>query len=270
MGVGAATAGLLICSNVFMTFAWYGHLRDLRGRAWYIAALVSWSIALFEYLLQVPANRIGYSAFSLAQLKIMQEVIYARRVRAVRRVLHAAAVQARLRLGRPVPARRGLFHVSRVMAKAFINVEDLRRAAQRRLPRSVFDYIDGGAEGEVTLRENVRAFEDIVFRPRCAVETPTPDIKTTVLGTPISLPVILAPVGSSRMFWPRGEEVAASVARLGRHHLFALDPVGLPSRGRQEGNARAGLVPALSLRRPGHRGRGGASARRTRDTARSS
>ena len=75
MGVGAATAGLLICSNVFMAFAWYAHLRDLRGRAWYIAALVSWSIALFEYLLQVPANRIGYSAFSLAQLKIMQEVI---------------------------------------------------------------------------------------------------------------------------------------------------------------------------------------------------
>ena len=75
MGVAAATAGLLICSNVFMTFAWYAHLRDLRGRAWYIAALVSWSIALFEYLLQVPANRIGYGTFSLAQLKIMQEVI---------------------------------------------------------------------------------------------------------------------------------------------------------------------------------------------------
>ena len=98
------------------------------------------------------------------------------------------------------------------MAKTFINVEDLRRAAERRLPRSVFDYIDGGAEGEVTLRENVRAFEDIAFRPRCAVETPPPDLKTTVLGTPISLPIILAPVGSSRMFWPRGEEVAASVA----------------------------------------------------------
>jgi isopentenyl diphosphate isomerase/L-lactate dehydrogenase-like FMN-dependent dehydrogenase len=98
------------------------------------------------------------------------------------------------------------------MAKPLINIEDLRRAAERRLPRSVFDYIDGGAEGEVTLRENVRAFEDIAFRPRCAVDTPPPDLKTTVLGTPISLPVILAPVGSSRMFWPRGEEVAAAVA----------------------------------------------------------
>jgi L-lactate dehydrogenase (cytochrome) len=96
--------------------------------------------------------------------------------------------------------------------RQFVNVEDLRQAAKRRLPRSVFDYIDGGADGEVTLRENVRAFEDIAFRPRCAVETPPPDLSTTVLGTPISLPIILAPVGSSRMFWPRGEEVAAAVA----------------------------------------------------------
>jgi uncharacterized protein len=69
------TAGLLTCSNVFMTFAWYAHLKDLRGRAWYVAALVSWSIALFEYLLQVPANRIGYGTMALPQLKILQEVI---------------------------------------------------------------------------------------------------------------------------------------------------------------------------------------------------
>ncbi len=61
--------------NVFMTFAWYAHLKNLGNRAWYIAALVSWGIALFEYLLQVPANRIGYSQLSLAQLKILQEVI---------------------------------------------------------------------------------------------------------------------------------------------------------------------------------------------------
>jgi L-lactate dehydrogenase (cytochrome) len=94
----------------------------------------------------------------------------------------------------------------------FVNVEDLRRAARRRLPRSVFDYIDGGADAEVTLRENCRAFEDVGLRPRCAVETPPTDLRTTVLGTPIALPVIFAPVGSSRMFWPRGEEVAASVA----------------------------------------------------------
>ena len=94
----------------------------------------------------------------------------------------------------------------------FVNVEDLRRAARRRLPRSVFDYIDGGADGEVTLRENTRAFEDIGLRPLCAVETPPPDLRTTVLGTPLSMPVILAPVGSSRMFYPRGEEVAARAA----------------------------------------------------------
>ena len=66
---------LLTASNVFMTFAWYAHLRNLRERAWWIAALVSWGIALFEYLLQVPANRIGYGPMSLAQLKILQEVI---------------------------------------------------------------------------------------------------------------------------------------------------------------------------------------------------
>ncbi len=69
------TVGLLALSNVFMTIAWYGHLKDLASKPWWIAALVSWAIALFEYLLQVPANRIGYTQFSLAQLKIMQEAI---------------------------------------------------------------------------------------------------------------------------------------------------------------------------------------------------
>lgn len=67
--------GLLILSNVFMTFAWYGHLRNLSASPWYIAAMISWGIALFEYLLQVPANRIGFSQYSLAQLKILQETI---------------------------------------------------------------------------------------------------------------------------------------------------------------------------------------------------
>jgi uncharacterized protein len=73
--VWVQTAGLLVLSNLFMTFAWYGHLKNLNHKPWLIAALVSWCIALFEYLLQVPANRIGATAFSLAQLKIMQEVI---------------------------------------------------------------------------------------------------------------------------------------------------------------------------------------------------
>jgi len=66
---------LLVLSNVFMTFAWYAHLKNLSGSAWYVAALVSWGIAFFEYLLQVPANRIGYTAMTLPQLKIVQEVI---------------------------------------------------------------------------------------------------------------------------------------------------------------------------------------------------
>ena len=69
------TALLLVFSNVFMTFAWYAHLRDLREKPWVVAALVSWGIALFEYLIQVPANRIGYGAMDLGQLKILQEVI---------------------------------------------------------------------------------------------------------------------------------------------------------------------------------------------------
>ena len=72
---GLKTIILLTLSNVFMTFAWYAHLRDMRDKPWIIAAFVSWGIALFEYLLQVPANRIGYQVFTLAQLKILQEVI---------------------------------------------------------------------------------------------------------------------------------------------------------------------------------------------------
>ncbi len=73
--VSVQTVGLLLASNVFMTFAWYGHLKHQNNTVWYVAALLSWGIALFEYLLQVPANRIGHTQFTLAQLKIMQEVI---------------------------------------------------------------------------------------------------------------------------------------------------------------------------------------------------
>lgn len=69
------TVVLLTASNVFMTFAWYAHLKELNGKPWYIAALLSWGIALFEYLIQVPANRIGYTQLTIAQLKMLQEVI---------------------------------------------------------------------------------------------------------------------------------------------------------------------------------------------------
>ena len=75
MPVIVKTTVLLILSNVFMTFAWYAHLKNLGDRKWYVAAIASWCIAFFEYMIQVPANRIGYSALSLSQLKILQEII---------------------------------------------------------------------------------------------------------------------------------------------------------------------------------------------------
>lgn len=75
MPVTLQTILLLICSNVFMTFAWYGHLKNLSDKPWYLAALLSWAIAFFEYMLMVPANRIGHTVMSVGQLKIMQEVI---------------------------------------------------------------------------------------------------------------------------------------------------------------------------------------------------
>jgi isopentenyl diphosphate isomerase/L-lactate dehydrogenase-like FMN-dependent dehydrogenase len=102
--------------------------------------------------------------------------------------------------------------MSRVDPPSIVNIADLRSAAKKRLPRVVFDYIDGGADAEWTLRENARVFDDVVFRPRSAVATANVDLRTTVLGENIELPFLLAPVGSSRLFWPRGEEVAARAA----------------------------------------------------------
>ena len=93
-----------------------------------------------------------------------------------------------------------------------VNIADLRRMAQSRLPPVVFDYIDGGAEDEITLRANERAFADVVFRPRQCVETPNPNLRTTVLGTTFELPFLLAPLGFCRMFYPRGESVSAREA----------------------------------------------------------
>lgn len=93
-----------------------------------------------------------------------------------------------------------------------VTIEDLRRLARRRLPRVVFDYIDGGAEREITLRENSAAFEKIVFRPRSAVASGPCSLQTSVIGQQFDLPFMLAPVGSSRMFFPKGECVAARCA----------------------------------------------------------
>src|SRR5882672_6083738 len=99
-----------------------------------------------------------------------------------------------------------------VASPRVVNIADLRRVAKRRLPRAVFDYIDGGADDEVTLRENCRVFDTVAWRPRSAVATRSCDLRTTVLGIPLELPLLLAPVGSSRMFYPRGEVVAAHAA----------------------------------------------------------
>jgi len=93
-----------------------------------------------------------------------------------------------------------------------LNIEDLRRIAERRVPRAVFDYLDGGADGEITLRENCRAFEEIIFRPRQAVAMESCNLRTTVLGQEISFPAMLAPVGYSRLMHPEGEVAAARAA----------------------------------------------------------
>jgi len=93
-----------------------------------------------------------------------------------------------------------------------VNIGDLREAARKRLPRVVFDYIDGGADDEWTMRENSRVFDDVLLRPRSAVATASVDLRTTVLGQTLELPFLLAPVGSSRLFYPRGEEAAARAA----------------------------------------------------------
>jgi len=96
--------------------------------------------------------------------------------------------------------------------RGVVNIEDLRRLARRRLPKAVYDYLDGGAEGEVSLRENCKAFERVTFRPRQAVAVSQCDLRTTVLGAEISFPALLAPVGYSRLMHPEGECAAARAA----------------------------------------------------------
>ena len=102
--------------------------------------------------------------------------------------------------------------MANVNSPSVVNISDLRRLAQKRLPRVAFEYIDGGADAEVTLRANCRAFDDVVFRPRSAVKVAGVDLKTRVLGMDLALPFLLAPVGSCRLFYPLGEAVAACAA----------------------------------------------------------
>ncbi len=99
-----------------------------------------------------------------------------------------------------------------VSAPNVVNIADLRVLAKRRLPRMVFDYIDSGADKEQTLSQNCTAYNEILFQPRCAVAVPSCDLKVTVLGQEFQLPFMLAPVGSSRLFYPKGEVVAAGEA----------------------------------------------------------
>jgi isopentenyl diphosphate isomerase/L-lactate dehydrogenase-like FMN-dependent dehydrogenase len=106
----------------------------------------------------------------------------------------------------------GHYHQQAVNSSRVVNIEDLRRMAQRRLPKAVFDYLDGGADAEITLRENCRAFTDVLFRPRGAVAAGDCDISTRVLGQEISFPAMLAPVGYSRLMHPGGEVAAAHAA----------------------------------------------------------
>jgi Uncharacterized protein conserved in bacteria len=114
MPVIVKTTLLLIGSNLFMTFAWYAHLKNLHNKPLYIAILVSWGIALFEYMLQVPANRIGSTQLELGQLKILQEVITLSVFVPVRRSVHARAGEAELPVGSAVHGGGGVFHVSAV------------------------------------------------------------------------------------------------------------------------------------------------------------
>jgi L-lactate dehydrogenase (cytochrome) len=113
-------------------------------------------------------------------------------------------------------------HTSRVASPRVVNIADLRTLARRRLPRVVFDYVDGGAEDEITLRENRRAFEEVTFRPRHAVAIPHCDLRTRVLGCELSIPALLAPVGYSRVIHSSGEvAVARAAGRAGTGYILS-------------------------------------------------
>src|SRR5215475_14157640 len=97
-------------------------------------------------------------------------------------------------------------------SRRFVNIKDLRRLARRRLPDAVFDYLDGAADDEVTLRDSERAYREVIFKPRFAVATPACDLGVTVLGQKLDLPFILGPIGYSRLMHPRGELAASKAA----------------------------------------------------------
>jgi isopentenyl diphosphate isomerase/L-lactate dehydrogenase-like FMN-dependent dehydrogenase len=122
----------------------------------------------------------------------------------------------KLRLGTNSPTKTWTSQMAQLSRAAIssrlVSIADLRSLARRRLPKAVFDYLDGGAEGEVTLRENCRIFEDVTFRPRQAVSVPGCELRTRLLGLELSIPALLAPVGYSRLMHPGGEIAAARAA----------------------------------------------------------
>ena len=106
---------------------------------------------------------------------------------------------------------------SRVASPRAVNIADLRKLARARLPNAVFDYLDGGAEDEITLKENSRVFGDYIFRPRQAVHVPSPDLSVTVLGQKLAMPVFVAPIGYSKLMHAQGERGAARAAGRALH-----------------------------------------------------
>jgi len=138
----------------------------------------------------------------------------------------------------------------RVASPRVVSIEDLRALARRRVPKGVFDYLDGGAEGEVTLRENCRAFEDVTFRPRHAVAIPHCDLRTRVVGVDLSLPFLLAPVGYSRLMHPGGEVVAARAAGAAGTAYILSTISGALIGGRQGRLLRSCVLSAVSHGRP--------------------
>ena len=143
-----------------------------------------------------------------------------------------------------------------------LTIADLRELAKRRLPRMVFDYIDGGADDEITLRENCRAFDDVMFRPRSAVRTPRVRSADDGARHRLDLPFLLAPVGSSRHVLSARRRRGRGGGRRGRHDLHPVDAVRLPAGRREGGDDAARVVSAVSRRRPRRRTRRIARARK--------
>src|SRR2546428_8208168 len=134
-----------------------------------------------------------------------------------------------------------------VKSPRVVNIEDLRNLARRRLPKMVFDYLDGGADAEVTLRENCRAFESVTFRPRQAVSVPACDLRTRVLGIDVSFPALLAPVGYSRLMHPGGEVAAARAAGAAVSAIPLFTIFGHPMAGLKIGTSGRGCYPSITI-----------------------